>query len=88
MTGLVQRHVADDPAFGEALLREGFGTMLDFVQMMIEHLTARGIMDPRLLYESPFTDMDPLGVEGLFGEPEVLQLVQILADIGRRAAAA
>lgn len=25
---LVQRHVADDPAFGEALLREGIDTML------------------------------------------------------------
>jgi hypothetical protein len=25
---LVQRHVAADPAFGEALLREGIGTML------------------------------------------------------------
>ena len=31
---------------------------------MIEHLTARGVMDPRLLYESPFTDIDPLGGRG------------------------
>jgi type I restriction enzyme, R subunit len=29
---------------------------LEFIDMMIEHLTARGVMDPRLLYESPFTD--------------------------------
>jgi type I restriction enzyme R subunit len=59
----------------------------DFVEMMIEHLTARGVMDPRLLYESPFTDMDPLGVEGLFGKSEVLELVRILAEVERRAAA-
>jgi type I restriction enzyme, R subunit len=52
----------------------------EFVNMMIEHLTARGVMDPRLLYESPFTDIDPLGVAGVFGEGEVGQLIQILRD--------
>ena len=36
----------------------------EFVDMVIDHLTARGVMDPRLLYESPFTDFDPLGVAG------------------------
>ena len=46
--------------------------------MMIDHLTARGVMDPRLLYESPFTDIDPLGVAGVFKEGEVVQLIQIL----------
>jgi type I restriction enzyme, R subunit len=45
---------------------------LEFIDMMIEHLTARGVMDPGLLYASPFTDMDPMGVEGLFGKAEVL----------------
>jgi type I restriction enzyme, R subunit len=44
-------------------------------------------MDPRLLYESPFTDLDPLGVAGLFGEGEVIQLIDILRDVQGRAAA-
>jgi hypothetical protein len=26
----------------------------------VNHLTERGPMDPRLLYESPFTDIDPM----------------------------
>jgi type I restriction enzyme, R subunit len=30
--------------------------------MMIDHPTERGNIEPRLLYESPFTDIDPLGV--------------------------
>ncbi len=38
-------------------------------------------MDPRLLYESPFTDIDPLGVAGVFAEGEVIELVQILRDV-------
>lgn len=60
---------------------------LEFIDMMIDHLTERGAMDPRLLYESPFTDIDPLGVAGMFKEGEVVQLVQILRNVQRRAAA-
>jgi len=60
---------------------------LEFVDMMIEHLTARGAMDPRLLYESPFTDLNPLGIEGVFKEGEVIQLIQILREVQDRAAA-
>ena len=37
----------------------------EFVNMVIDHLTARGVMDPRLLYELPFTHLDPLGVAGV-----------------------
>jgi type I restriction enzyme R subunit len=60
---------------------------LEFIDMIIDHLTARGVMDPRLLYESPFTDLDPLGVAGIFAEGEVVQLIQILRDVQGRAAA-
>jgi len=59
----------------------------EFVNMVIDHLTARGVMDPRLLYESPFTDLDPLGVAGIFAEGEVVQLIQILREVQGRAAA-
>jgi len=59
----------------------------EFVNMVIEHLTARGVMDPRLLYESPFTDMDPLGVAGVFEEADVVKLIQVLRDVQGRAAA-
>ena len=41
---------------------------LEFLNMMIDHLTERGAMDPRLLYESPFTDLDQSGVAGVLGE--------------------
>ena len=60
---------------------------LEFLNMMIDHLTERGVMDPRLLYESPLTDLDPLGVAGVFKEGEVVELIQILRDVQGRAAA-
>jgi type I restriction enzyme R subunit len=59
----------------------------EFVNMVIDHLTARGVMDARLLYESPFTDIDPLGVAGVFEEADVINPIQILRDVEGRAAA-
>jgi len=60
---------------------------LEFVNMMIDHLTDRGTMEPALLYESPFTDLNPLGVQGIFGTDRAAAVVDILGDISRRAAA-
>ncbi len=60
---------------------------IEFVNLIIEHLTERGAMDPRRLYESPFTDFDDQGVSGVFLQADVQQIVQLLNEVGRRAAA-
>ena len=45
-----------------------------FVEMVIDQLTARGIMEPAALYEPPFTSMHGGGPEGLFeGKAEVVE---------------
>jgi type I restriction enzyme, R subunit len=44
-------------------------------------------MDPGLLYESPFTDINPQGPEGVFTSAQVDQLVALLHEIRQRAAA-
>ena len=60
---------------------------IEFVNMIVDYLMERGVMDPRLLYESPFTDMNPLGVQGVFGESGAERLVTILDEVRKRAAA-
>jgi type I restriction enzyme R subunit len=60
---------------------------LEFLDLIIDHLTARGFMDPKLLYEAPFTDFDSKGVEGVFEHADVLRLVGILRDVEPRYAA-
>jgi type I restriction enzyme, R subunit len=35
---------------------------IEFVNIIIDHLTERGVMEPALLYERPFTDRSPLGI--------------------------
>ena len=44
-----------------------------FVEMIIEQLTARGVMEPGALYEAPFTGLHAGGPDGLFaGRSEVI----------------
>jgi type I restriction enzyme, R subunit len=60
---------------------------IEFINLIVDHLTQRGWMAPSLLYESPFTDFSPKGVEGVFDSSEVTQLLSVLAAIREHAAA-
>ena len=60
---------------------------IEFVQTVIENLTKAGVMDPSRLYEAPYTRMSAKGVEGVFQDAEVIQLIAILDDVWLRAVA-
>ena len=60
---------------------------IEFVNLIVEHLTEHGAMKVELLYESPFTDITPQGPDGLFSMLEVEELVAVLSEICARAAA-
>jgi len=74
-------------AFAKFLTQQNASAnQIEFINLIIDHLTSQGTMSPELLYESPFTDLHPLGVEGVFGA-KAGELVDILQEIERRAAA-
>ena len=60
---------------------------IEFMDLIINHLTEHGVMDPALLYESPFTDITPQGPETLFPSAQVDQLVSLLSEIRAHAIA-
>lgn len=60
---------------------------IEFVNMIVDHLTENGAMDPALLYSSPYTDFSPRGVDGVFGAPDAAQIVSILQSVSETAAA-
>jgi type I restriction enzyme, R subunit len=75
-------------AFGE-FLSSGTATaaQIEFINMVIEHLTDQGVMDPALLYEPPFTDVAPTGPDQLFGEERVTRLFSKIEAINASAVA-
>ncbi len=60
---------------------------IEFVNLIIEHLTDNGAMQVESLYESPFTDITPQGPDGLFSSSQVEELVAVLTSVRARAAA-
>jgi type I restriction enzyme R subunit len=63
-------------------------SQIDFVNMIVDYLTERGVMDGALLYDSPFTDLTPRGPEGLFGSAQVNELLAVLSEVRAAALAA
>jgi hypothetical protein len=56
-------------------------------RLVIDYLTQSGWMRAAQLYESPFTDFSPRGVEGVFNSAQVTQLLSVLDNIRQAAAA-
>ena len=54
---------------------------IQFVNLIIDYLTQSGWMSPGRLYETPFIDFSPRGVEGVFNSEQVAQVLAILEQI-------
>ena len=75
-------------AFGD-FLAAGTATaaQIEFINMVIEHLTDQGALDPTLLYEPPFTDIAPTGPDRLFDDEKVARLFAKIEAINESAVA-
>jgi len=58
---------------------------LRFINQIIDYLTIRGVMEPDLLYEPPFTDIHCDGVEGLFADDSIDDLIHLIKEINQNA---
>lgn len=59
---------------------------IEFLDMVIEYLTEKGVMDPGLLYESPFIDMAPEGPQQVFDFEKTKRLVEVIRGLNESAA--
>ncbi len=60
---------------------------IQFLHEIVDHLTEHGCLDVGRLYESPYTNFSPRGVDGVFEPLQVDELVSILEDVRSRATA-
>lgn len=58
---------------------------IEFVTLVIDHLAEFGFLEPRLLYTSPYTDINSGGPEAVFGEDSVNGLFAFLRNVKERA---
>lgn len=83
----LERNAAKD-AFADILAGKNLSAnQIEFINLVIDYLTERGAMDPRRLYESPFTDLDDQGVSGIFDKNSSAEIVRVVRSFSERAAA-
>jgi type I restriction enzyme R subunit len=61
---------------------------IEFINLVVDHLTEHGIVEPSALYESPFTDLTPRGPDGLFSPVQLDELMCTLDAVRATAKAA
>lgn len=61
---------------------------LEFINLILNHLTEHGFIEPARLYESPFTDITPSGPEGLFPSQDIDELIRVLEGVRATAVVA
>ena len=93
--GLLVRSLVgmDRAAAKEALAQFSNGktltaNQLEFVNLIVDHLTEHGVVEAARLYESPFTDLTPRGPDGLFEANELDELLRTLQAVRATAVAA
>lgn len=59
----------------------------EFINLLVDFLTDNGMVDPRLFYESPFTDFDDMGILGVFSKQQTKEIVQIVRHLNQVSAA-
>jgi len=60
-------------------------TQIRFIEMIIDHLTRKGTMDAGMLYEEPFTDIHYAGVDGVFEDATVGEIIGVIRTINTNA---
>jgi len=58
---------------------------LTFINNIIKHLTKNGVIDKRMLFEPPFTNLHDQGLLGVFNDSQANQVVELIDGINGNA---
>ena len=73
-------------AFAEILNNQTLNAQqIRFIDAIINFLTVKGVIDPAVLFEPPFTDINSYGVSGLFDDNTAAKIIQLIEGINHNA---
>ncbi len=85
----VSVHIAAKLAFGEILSGQTLNSQqISFMDTIINFLTVKGVIEPAMLFEPPFTDINTSGIMGMFDEVTSTKIISLLEQINHSAEAA
>ncbi len=84
----LDREAAKQALAGFTAGRTLSANQIEFVDLIVNHLTEHGVMAVERLYSPPFTQVTPRGPEALFSETEIDRLVEVLRGVSATARAA
>lgn len=75
-------------AFGEVLINKTLNSQqIRFIDTIINFFTVNGCIDPALLFEPPFTDINSNGIAGLFDDETQVKIIQLIEKVNENAVA-
>lgn len=76
-------------AFAEVLNNQTLNVQqIRFIDTIINFLSVKGVIEPSMLFESPFTDINSNGVAGLFEAQMASKIISLIEGINHNAEAA
>jgi type I restriction enzyme R subunit len=75
-------------AFSELVSSQNLNAdQTEFINLIIDCLTETGTIEPRLFYESPFTDINDQGIAGVFSVRQSTDIIRIVKRLNQVEAA-
>lgn len=75
-------------AFGDVLINKTLNSQqIRFIDTIINFFTVNGCIDPALLFEPPFTDINSNGIAGLFDDETQVKIIQLIEKVNENAVA-
>ena len=59
----------------------------EFLDLVIDSLTESGFVEPQVFYESPYTDIDDMGIAGVFDRVQTQEIIKIVRALNNAVAA-
>jgi type I restriction enzyme R subunit len=77
----MDRTAAKDALSGFTAGKSLSANQIEFVNLVVDHLTEHGVMDAEALYQSPFTDLTPRGPDAIFNVSQLDELLSVFENV-------